>query len=330
MSQLRQLLKLMYGARCENVIGSHLQKTYGIDVAGTKSLDSGVYRIDRKDGRPWVARVFNPERTRKRVDGDAASLFHLASLGVNAERPAVPGPVSLLENHPVLVTEFVEGKAPTSAEWILREVGNTLGRLHSLPVEQFPDRVGGSLHHIPGFEGLPGEDIRLATAVLDDIEQELPDANRLSFDKLRDVIAAVDDCSDLPRAFVHPDPASVNLLATDDRRVVFVDWTGCGIGPRITCLAQALGLCWSHRAWDLARMQTLAGAYCAHVQLTTDEIDRVWDAARLRVVWLAAWNYWTQTLKGYPPKGDEWWLLRALTPKSSSLVDAVCQTFRIK
>ena len=327
MNELRQFLKLAYGAHGEDAIGGHLQAVYGIDVTGTTRLDSGVYRIDRSDGPTWVARVFNPERTRLRVEQDAAALFRLASHDVNAERPAVPDPVSMLDDQPVLVTEFVVGKRPSNAKWALEQIGNTLGLVHSIPVGEFPDREGGALHHIPGFEGLPGEDMRLSMAALDDIEHELPDANRASFDRLRDTVKQMDDCSDLPRSFVHPDPASVNLVATDDKRVVFIDWTGCGIGPRITCLAQVLGSCWSRRAWDVAKMQRLADAYGAHVRLTDAEIERVADAARLRKVWLAAWNYWTRTLQGRPPKGDEWWLLRAFAPKDSLLIEAVSQTF---
>ena len=327
MGQLRQLLKRMYSDQGEAAIGGHLQDVYGAGIVSASKLDAGVYRIDRGKKHSWVARVFMPERTRERADEDAAALSHLASVGLDVERPAVPNPVSMLDGHPVLVTEFVSGKPPGNAQWVLREIGNTLGRLHSLPLEQLPSRAGGSLHHIPAFEGLPSEDIRLAASVLDDIKQQVPDSSRSSYEQLRELVSNVDICSDLPIAFIHPDPASVNLFATDDRRVVFVDWTGCGVGPRITCLAQVVGLCWTRGAWNLDKMQTLADAYCAHVQLTTDEIDRVWDARHLRIVWLAAWNFWTRTLGGNPPKGDEWWLLRALAPKSANLIDAVSHTF---
>jgi hypothetical protein len=48
-----------------------------------------------------------------------------------------------------------------------------------------PKRDGGSLHHMPGFEGLPGEDIRLAHAILGGIEPKLPGKNREAFDSLR-------------------------------------------------------------------------------------------------------------------------------------------------
>jgi len=126
---------------------------------------------------------------------------------------------------------------------------------------------------------------------------------------------------------VHPDPAPVNLVATDDKRVVLIDWTGCGIGPRITCLLQVMGLCRSRGMWDPVKMQILADAYRTHVDLTGDEIERMADAARLRVLWLAAWNYWMRTLLGKPPKGDEWWLRRALAPADQTLTSAVRAAF---
>jgi hypothetical protein len=104
---------------------------------------------------------------------------------MNAERLAAANPVSMLDDQPVLVTEFVVDKSPGRARWVLKDVGDTLGCLHSLSLDDLPKRDGGSLHHMPGFEGLPGEDIRLAHAILGGIEPKLPGKNREAFDSLR-------------------------------------------------------------------------------------------------------------------------------------------------
>ena len=56
---------------------AHLRDRYGIDpVAATKLSvhKTYVFRIDRNDGGPWVARAFPPARPRAGVEGDAAIL----------------------------------------------------------------------------------------------------------------------------------------------------------------------------------------------------------------------------------------------------------------
>jgi hypothetical protein len=40
------------------LLASHLAERYGIDVAGLTELDLGVYRVDRRDGPAWAARLF--------------------------------------------------------------------------------------------------------------------------------------------------------------------------------------------------------------------------------------------------------------------------------
>lgn len=52
--------------------------------------------------------------------------------------------------------------------------------------------------------------------------------------------------------------------------------------------------------------------YQEHVILTDDELIRLPAAMKIRIFWPAGWNYFTRTLAGHPPTGDEWWLRRAL------------------
>ena len=58
----------------------HLTDHYGVDAVAARKLsqhNDHVFRIDRSDGDPWIARVFPPARPRAGVEGDAAILRFL-------------------------------------------------------------------------------------------------------------------------------------------------------------------------------------------------------------------------------------------------------------
>jgi len=60
---------------------AHLRDHHGIDAIAATKLSvhkTYVFRVDRKDGAPWVARAFPPARPRAGVEGDAAILRFLA------------------------------------------------------------------------------------------------------------------------------------------------------------------------------------------------------------------------------------------------------------
>ena len=118
---------------------AHLRDRYGIDpVAATKLSvhKTYVFRIDRSDGDPWVARAFPPARPRAGVEGDAAILQFLERQNYPAERLAAGDAVSDFDGSAVLVTQFVEGgQLPDSAEKFAM-MGDLLGRLHALPCDE--------------------------------------------------------------------------------------------------------------------------------------------------------------------------------------------------
>src|SRR5581483_11665046 len=115
---------------------AHLRDRYGLDAVAATRLSvhkTYVFRVDRSDGEPWVARAFPPARPRVGVEGDAAILSFLERHGYPAERLAVDEAVSDFNGCPVLVTRFVEGGAlPDGAEKFAM-MGDLLGRLHALP-----------------------------------------------------------------------------------------------------------------------------------------------------------------------------------------------------
>ena len=115
---------------------AHLRDRYGIDpVAATKLSvhKTYVFRIDRHDGSPWVARAFPPARPRAGVDGDAAILRFLERQDYPAERLAADDAVSDFDGSAVLVTGFIEGVQLPDGAAKFAIMGELLGRLHALP-----------------------------------------------------------------------------------------------------------------------------------------------------------------------------------------------------
>ena len=118
---------------------AHLRDRYGIDpVAATKLSvhKTYVFRIDRNDGDPWVARAFPPARPRAGVEGDAAILRFLERQDYPAERLAVADAVSDFDGSAVLATRFVEGVQLPDGAAKFAMMGELLGRLHALPCDR--------------------------------------------------------------------------------------------------------------------------------------------------------------------------------------------------
>src|ERR1700744_636485 len=126
---------------------AHLRDRYGVDAVAATKLSvhkTYVFRIDRNDGSPWVARVFPPARPRAGAEGDAAILRFLERQDYPAERLAADDAVSDLDGSAVLVTRFVEGaRLPDGAEKFAM-MGELLGRLHALPWHDSVLRPGGA------------------------------------------------------------------------------------------------------------------------------------------------------------------------------------------
>src|SRR5437879_6305715 len=91
---------------------AHLEERYGIRITSLAVLDEhqpATLRVDRQAGAPWVARVFShPADEVGCVEGDAEILRFLGDHDFPAERTAHDEPVSVLDGHGVIVTEFVE------------------------------------------------------------------------------------------------------------------------------------------------------------------------------------------------------------------------------
>jgi len=293
---------------------AHLSEHHGIDGAAATKLsqhNDHVFRIDRHDGDPWIARVFPPARPRARVDGDAAVLRFLERRGYPAERVAVDDPVSTFDGASVLVTRFVPGHLlPSPAvgaegDEKFAVMGDLLGRLHALPLDGSVNRAGGASGEDPTREGHPRQDLLAALAFLDAVDTKVAPPTRGRFDQLRDQVRSADDGEGLPEALVHG-----NLLHAPDHVVVgehgpvAIQWKGAGRGPRLADLAYLMWGAWLNEDWIDAAVE----AYRRHVELTADELDRLEAVMYVRPLYLACFD-WRRALAGghQPTSDDRWW-----------------------
>ena len=264
-------------------LGRHLEDRYGVEVRAVAPLDAGVFRVERRDGPDWVARVFAAQRPLPGVQEDAEILLALERAGFPAERCAHPDPVSEFLGQGVLVTGFLEDHGPLGPGRPAAILGALLGRMHTHPATTL--RPGGAWHHL-SFAGGPREEIAAAADLLEEHLPRVRVRELALFDRLRDEVARTDDCHDLPHAFVHPDFVPANAISTADAKLAIVDWAGAGRGPRLWSLGFLL---WAAGARDLRLVDLVVSRYRRSVELEPAELDRLQGAIRGRPVMLETW-----------------------------------------
>jgi len=303
MARIGTVIKEVYHRPGGAALPAHLEDHYGIRVTGTARLTEGVFRVDHDAGPPWVARIMLASRPVSRTEEDAGILRFLARREYPAERCAVASPVTQLDGRAVLVTGYLPGKHPSGSPAVWRRLGSLLGRLHTLPAEPGPARrPAGSLHHLPQYEGPPGEDLAAAAALLADLDGRVPAEHRQLYELITELLPEGDDAKGLPEAFVHPDPVRNNVVVTPGGPVL-LDWAGAGTGPRLASLAGLL-----HSAGPRHTPEALAG-YREHVELTTEELGRLEGVLWIRILWLSAWQCWLACVsakvhQGFFPRRD--------------------------
>ena len=290
---------------------AHLRDHYGIDpVAATKVSvhKTYVFRIDRNDGEPWIARAFPPARPRAGVEGDAAILRFLERHDFPGERLAVDDAVSDFDGSAVLVTRFIEGTPLPDGAEKFAIMGELLGRLHALPLDESVSRPGGASGEDPSREGRPRQDLLAALAFLDAVDTKVAAADRRRFEQLRDQVRSADDGQGLPEGLLHG-----NLLHAPDHAIVSaqgpmaINWKASGRGPRLADFAY---LIWGTGNWSPSRhtneewIDAAVNAYRRHVEPTDDELDRLEAMMYIRPLYLVGFSYRRALANGVP--FDEW------------------------
>jgi Ser/Thr protein kinase RdoA (MazF antagonist) len=293
---------------------AHLRDHYGIDAVAATKLSvhkTYVFRIDREDGEPWVARAFPPARPRGGVDGDAAILRFLERHDYPAERLAADDAVSDFGASAVLVTRFVEGVPLPDGPAKFAMMGELLGRLHALPYDDSVSRPGGASGEDPSREGTPRQDLLAALSFLDAVAALVAPAERERFERLRDKVRSADDGHGLPESLLHG-----NLLHAPDHAVlggqgpVAINWKASGRGPRLADFAY---LIWGTGSWhprrpDQERIDAAVSAYRRHVEPTDEELDRLEAVMYIRTLYLACFGYRRAVTNGQT--FNEWGLIR--------------------
>jgi Ser/Thr protein kinase RdoA (MazF antagonist) len=277
----------------------HLRDRYGIDAVAATRLGAHhpyVFRIDRNDGDPWVARAFPPARPRAGAEGDASILRFLEQHDFPAERLAAEEAVSDFDASAVLVTRFVEHRPFPDVTAKLGLMADLLGRLHALPLDGSVSRPGGAeAGSDPTREGRPRQDLLAALALLDSIDTRVAATERERFEQLRERVRTTDDGEGLPEALVHG-----NLLHAPDHALlteagpVGINWKGSGRGPRLSDLAWLL---WgTHRNTEC--LEGIVSAYRRHVELTDEELERLDGVMFIRPLYLTCFGYRRNLLEG--------------------------------
>jgi Ser/Thr protein kinase RdoA (MazF antagonist) len=293
---------------------AHLRDRYGIDPVATTTLSvhkTYVYRIDRNDGEPWVARAFPPARPRAGVEGDAAILRFLERQDYPAERLAVDDAVSDFDGSAVLVTRFVEGVQLPDGAAKFATMGELLGRLHALPYDDSVSRPGGASGEDPSREGTPRQDLLAALSFLDAVDTKVAPAERERFERLRDKVRSADDGHGLPEGLLHG-----NLLHAPDHAVlgeqgpVAINWKASGRGPRLADFAYLIWGTgsWNPRRLNQERIDAAVSAYRRHVEPTDDELDRLEAVMYIRTLYLACFGYRRAITNGQT--FNEWGFIR--------------------
>lgn len=311
LSDLEGIDRRLYHQPDAERVAAHLRDRYGIDVAAATNVsqhNDHVLRIDRRDGDPWIARVFPPARSRAAVEGDASILRVLEAQRYPAERVAVDDPVSDLDGASVLVTGFVAGEQLPTDSTKFEMMGDLLGRLHALPPDDAASRPGGAGGDDPDRAGRPRQDLLAALSFLDAVATKVPSAGRERFEQLRDQVRTTDDGEGLPDALLHGNlmHAPDHALATPDGPVA-INWKSAGRGPRLADLAFLL---WGSPWVPGDGLGAAVGAYRRHVALTDEELDRLEAVMFLRPLYLLCFDYRRSVLGGHPPDGTEaWWAM---------------------
>ncbi len=249
--------------------------------------------------------MYPPARPSAGVEGDAAILRFLERHDYPAERLAVDDAVSDLDGASVLVTGFVDGGELPDGREKMAMMGDLLGRLHALEVDDSVSRPGGAAGDDPHRQGSPSQDLMAALSFLDAVDTKVARGSRGLLEHLREQVRSADTGEGLPEALLHG-----NLLHNPDHVLlteqgpVAINWKAAGRGPRLADLAYLL---WGAEWGDGDGVEAAVDAYRRHVEVTDHELDRLEAVMYLRPLYLTCFDFRRSVASGDQPTGNEWW-----------------------
>jgi Ser/Thr protein kinase RdoA (MazF antagonist) len=264
------------------LLSAHLSTYYNTGISQISELDLNVFRVDRADDPSWVARVFSPTHPLSVLLEHVEILGFLEQQNFPSERLAHSDPISTTSTgYQVFITNFIEGRRPRKGEQLFPKLGDLLGRLHamSVPAMSALSRKGGAWHHIC-HSGGPREEIEAALSLLANSKSLVPENQPDLYEKFKTKLEQVEDLSDLPQRFTHPDVVPSNVIASSlDGSIVIVDWAGAGTGTRVASLGFLL---WAAGHRSMAQVEAAVSGYSKHVCLEKCELERLESAILFR------------------------------------------------
>ncbi len=203
------------------------------------------------------------------------------------------------------MTEFIDGGNLPDGPDKIAMMGDLLGRLHTLELDESVGRPGGAAGNDPRREGSPKQDLVAALSFLDAVDTKVARRSRHLLDQLREQVRSADAGEGLPEALLHG-----NLLHDPDHAVltsegpVVINWKAAGRGPRLADLAY---LVWGSEWGDGAGVEAAVNAYRRHIELTEEELDRLEAVMYIRPLYLVCFDFRQSVAGGEQPTGDEWW-----------------------
>jgi Ser/Thr protein kinase RdoA (MazF antagonist) len=247
----------------------------------------------------------------------AATLLALAAADYTAPhilRTMSGAPVGVWEGWHVLATRFVAGEVlrPTAKQ--LRQLGETLGRLHALRLDLAKAMPQPGLSYWAPRYAIPS-----ARAKLTAVAGLLPDDWCSLHEGMGAAVEGIGgrvERGELPETIIHGDAWAANAVQTPSGAVVLIDWEQGGLGPAVLDLARLLLECHLNSdtppgeplAWhiqpDPARIAAVVDGYARARMPAPAELDTLLDGLRFGTAFIGALHFEQALLR---PQDDAGW-----------------------
>ena len=190
------------------------------------------YYLTTSKGK-YCVKIFNKERTKEDVEIYLARIKAVANSDVNAPKPLlVDGDISLhlsyqQNSYDICVFEFIDGKnyfqlQENPSEEVIKELARQTAMINNLDIR--PNFVYDNWAIINFIEEY------------NEKRKYIPNQYKDAFDKLVEKYKKV-DLDKLPRAFVHGDIISTNVMLDKNAKIWIIDFSVANYLPRIIDLA---------------------------------------------------------------------------------------------